>query len=83
MNVSSRTIYEPGEKVICVLASNSYLEFGKTYTIKSISLNGSKLYPTDINYITLEEEPLSSYNVARFVSISDFRNFQINTVIDE
>ncbi len=82
MNVSSRTIYEPGEKVICVLASNSYLEFGKTYTIKSISLNRS-IYPTDINYITLEEEPLSSYNVARFVSISDFRNFQINTVIDE
>ncbi len=82
MNVSSRTIYEPGEKVICVLASNSYLEFGKTYTIKSISLNRS-IYPTDINYITLEEEPLSNYNVARFVSISDFRNFQINTVIDE
>lgn len=82
MNVSSRTIYEPGEKVICVLASNSYLEFGKTYTIKSISLNSS-IYPTDINYISLEEEPLSSYNVARFVSISDFRNFQINTVIDE
>jgi len=82
MNVSSRTIYEPGEKVICVLASNSYLEFGKTYTIKSISLNRS-IYPTDINYITLEEDPLSNYNVARFVSISDFRNFQINTVIDE
>ncbi len=83
MNVSTRKIYEPGEKVICVLVSNSYLEFGKTYTIKSNSLNEPSIYPTDINYITLEEEPLSNYNVARFFSIAEFRNFQINTVIDE
>ena len=36
MNITSNKTYEVGEKIVCILKANSYLEIGEEYTIESV-----------------------------------------------
>jgi len=76
MNITTHKNYEIGEKVVCILKANTYLEIGKQYTIKSFK-----------NYygrpaLVLEEIDGYFYNPARFVSTKEFRDSQLNKLLD-
>ena len=79
MEITSEKSFEIGEKVICILPSNSELEFGKTYTVKKYH---EKVNTNHFASVILEEWSYRVYNVGRFVSVSEIRDFQINKIID-
>ncbi len=76
MNITSNKKYEVGEKIICILQSNSYLEVGKEYTVESIdNYYGRKS-------LRLQEVQGYHFNPARFVSVREFRESQLNKLLD-
>jgi hypothetical protein len=79
VKITTDKIFETGDKVICILSSNSELEFGKTYTVKRFQ---EKLKTNKFASVILEEWSFRVYNVGRFVSVSEVRDFQINKIID-
>ncbi len=79
MKITTDKIFETGDKVICILPSNSELEFGKTYTVKKFQ---GKVETNNFASVILEEWSFRVYNVGRFVSVSEVRDFQINKIID-
>jgi hypothetical protein len=76
MNITSNKKYEVGEKIICILQANSYLEVGKEYTVERLdNYYGRKS-------LRLEEVQGYHFNPARFVSVREFRESQLNKLLD-
>jgi hypothetical protein len=79
VKITTDKIFETGDKVICILPSNSKLELGKIYTVKRFQ---GKFKTNKFASVILEELSFRVYNVGRFVSVSEVRDFQINKIID-
>ena len=75
MNITSNKTYQPGDKVICILSSNSYLERGKEYTVQ-IFRNGA-VYLDDVG---LTDYP---FNPARFISNAEIRDSKIEKILQK
>jgi len=71
MIITSNKTYEPGDRVICIIASNSNLEFNKEYIVE-------KSYDETIS---LEGEHGYTFNVGRFISIKEIREVKINKIL--
>ncbi len=71
MTITSNKTYEPGDRVICIISSNSNLEFNREYIVKGDT--GGE--------ITLEGENGYTFNVARFISIKEIRETKINKIL--
>ena len=75
MLITSDKIYEPGDRVICIIASNSYLERGKEYIVdKCINEYGETV-------IYLEEQPGYLFNISRFISTREIRESKLNNIL--
>lgn len=76
MEITSNKTYESGDKVTCIIASNSYLERGKEYIVdKCINEYGE-------NVIYVIEQPGYSFNVARFISTKEIRDSKLNKILN-
>lgn len=76
MIITSNKTYESGDKVTCIIASNTYLERGKEYTVdKCVEEYGETV-------IYLKEQPGYTFNVARFISTREIRDFKLNNILD-
>ena len=76
MIITSNKNYESGDKVTCIIASNTYLERGKEYTVdKCVEEYGDIV-------IYLEEQPGYQFNVARFISTKEIRDSKLNKILD-
>jgi hypothetical protein len=76
MNITSNKTYEVGEKVVCILKANSYLEIGEEYTIESVENYYGK------TTLKLKEVQGYRFNPARFISTREFRESQLNKILD-
>jgi hypothetical protein len=76
MIITSEKTYESGDKVTCIIASNTYLERGKEYTIERCVVE----YGETVVY--LEEQPGYQFNVARFISTQEIRDSKLNNILD-
>lgn len=77
MEITSNKTYEPGEKITCVIASNSYLERWKEYTVDRCEDE----YGESVVY--LEEHKGYSFNVARFISTKEIRESKLNKILND
>ena len=76
MIITSNKNYESGDKVTCIIASNTYLERGKEYTVdRCVEEYGDIV-------IYLEEQPGYQFNVARFISTKEIRDSILNKILD-
>ena len=76
MIITSNKNYESGDKVTCIVASNTYLERGKEYTVdRCVEEYGDIV-------IYLEEQPGYQFNVARFISTKEIRDSKLNKILD-
>lgn len=76
MIITSNKNYESGDKVTCIIASNTYLERGKEYTVdRCVEEYGDIV-------IYLEEQPGYQFNVARFISTKEIRDSKLNKILD-
>jgi hypothetical protein len=77
MLITSDKIYEPGDRVTCIIASNSYLERGKEYIVdKFINKYGE-------TSISLKEQPGYSFNISRFISTKEIRESKLNNILND
>lgn len=76
MLITSDKTYESGDKVTCIISSNTYLERGKEYTIERCVIE----YGETVVY--LEEQPGYQFNVARFISTQEIRDSKLNNILD-
>jgi hypothetical protein len=77
MLITSDKIYEPGDRVICIIASNSYLDRGKEYIVdKCINEYGE-------TSISLKEQPGYSFNISRFISTKEIRESKLNNILND
>ena len=76
MLITSDKTYESGDKVTCIIASNTYLERGKEYTIERCVME----YGETVVY--LDEQPGYQFNVARFISTQEVRDSKLNNILD-
>jgi hypothetical protein len=76
MKITSNKTYDVGEKIICILKANSYLEIGEEYTVEKVDNYYGR------STIRLEEVKGYHYNPARFVSVREFRDSQLNKILD-
>jgi len=76
MEITSNKKYNPGDKVTCIISSNSNLETGKEYTVKKYTNQYGE------NVISLEEEPGYTFNVGRFISTMEIRDSKINKILN-
>jgi hypothetical protein len=76
MLITSEKTYESGDKVTCIIASNTYLERGKEYTIERCVIEYGE------TLIYLEEQPGYQFNVARFISTQEIRDSKLNNILD-
>jgi hypothetical protein len=74
MIITSNKTYEKGERVICIISSNSYLIRGKEYTVKKFSDSGEV-------YLDGYDLDGYSFNPARFISTSEIRNYKIEKIL--
>lgn len=74
MNITSNKTYQVGEKLICILQSNSYLEVGKEYTVSKVEDWSGRIH--------LKEEEGYRFNPARFISVQEFRESKLNNLLD-
>lgn len=72
MTITSNKTYEPGDRVICIISSNSNLEFNREYIVSEDSGYGT---------ISLEGENGYTFNVGRFISIKEIRETKINKIL--
>lgn len=77
MEITSNKTYEPGEKVICVIASNSYLERWKEYTVERCQNEYGEVV------VYLEEQAGYPFNVARFISTMEIRENKLNNILND
>ena len=77
MLITSDKIYEPGDRVICIIVSNSYLERGKEYIVEKCKNE----YGETVLY--LKEQPGYSFNIARFISTKEIRDIKINNILND
>ena len=77
MLITSDKIYEPGDRVICIIVSNSYLERGKEYIVEKCQNE----YGETVLY--LQEQPGYSFNIARFISTKEIRDIKINNILND
>jgi len=77
MLITSDKTYEVGDKIICIIASNTYLERGKEYTVESCTVE----YGETVLY--LKEQPGYQFNVARFISTKEIRDSKLNNILDK
>jgi len=76
MIITSNKNYESGDKVTCIISSNTYLERGKEYTVdRCVEEYGDIV-------IYLEEQPGYQFNVARFISTKEIRDSKLNKILD-
>ena len=75
MNITSNKTYQPGDKVTCILSSNSYLERGKEYTVKKFEYGG----------VYLDDDDVMGYpfNPARFTSTAEIRDSKIEKILQK
>jgi hypothetical protein len=76
MEITSNKKYNPGDKVICIISSNTNLESGKEYTVKKYT------YEYGDNLVSLEEEQEYTFNVGRFISTMEIRDSKINKILN-
>jgi len=69
--------YEAGDKVTCIIASNSYLERGKEYTVEKCRVE----YGDTMIYLL--EQPGYSFSVARFISTKEIRDSKLNNILND
>ena len=77
MLITSEKIYEPGDRVTCIIASNSYLDRGKEYIVEKCKNE----YGETVVY--LQEQPGYSFNIARFISTKEIRDSKINNILND
>jgi hypothetical protein len=76
MFITSNKTYESGDRVICIISSNTYLESGKEYTVER--------YVEEYGQpgVYLKEQPGYHYNVARFISTKELRESKLNNILE-
>ena len=77
MLITSDKIYEPGDRVTCIIASNSYLDRGKEYIVEKCKNE----YGETVVY--LQEQPGYPFNVARFISTKEIRDSKLNNILND
>lgn len=77
MLITSDKIYEPGDRVTCIIASNSYLDRGKEYIVEKCKNE----YGETVLY--LEEQPGYPFNIARFISTKEIRDSKLNNILND
>jgi len=77
MLITSDKIYEPGDRVTCIIASNSYLDRGKEYIVEKCKNE----YGETVLY--LEEQPGYPFNIARFISTKEIRDSKPNNILND
>jgi hypothetical protein len=77
MEITSNKTYEPGEKITCVIASNSYLERWKEYTVeKCVDEYGETV-------VYVKEQSGYPFNVGRFISTKEIRESKLNKILND
>jgi len=77
MLITSDKIYEPGDRVTCIIASNSYLERGKEYIVDKCQNE----YGETVVY--LQEQPGYLFNISRFISTKEIRDSKLNNILND
>ena len=77
MLITSDKTYDTGDRVICIISSNSYLERGKEYIVEKCQNE----YGETVVY--LQEQPGYSFNIARFISTKEIRDSKINNILND
>ena len=77
MLITSNKTYEPGDRVTCIISSNSYLDRGKEYIVEKCKNE----YGETVLY--LEEQPGYPFNIARFISTKEIRDIKINNILND
>jgi len=77
MLITSDKTYDTGDRVICIISSNSHLERGKEYIVEKCQNE----YGETVLY--LQEQPGYSFNIARFISTKEIRDIKINNILND
>jgi len=77
MLITSDKIYEPGDRVTCIIASNSYLERGKEYIVDKCRNEYGE------NVVYLQEQPGYPFNISRFISTKEIREIKLNNILND
>lgn len=79
MKITSNKTYEPGDRVFCILSSNTYLEKGVEYTVEKCV----KSYGDVEIYLKERDQQGYKYNPARFLSVKEIRESRINKILND
>ena len=76
MEIGQSLIFDKGDKIICILASNSSLEIFKEYTVKECRRSYGD------SEVMVEENASCYFNSNRFISIKHERDSTINFILN-
>ena len=77
MLITPDKTYEPGDRIICIISSNSYLERGEEYIVEKCDNE----YGESVVY--LKDPSGYSFNVARFISTKEIRDSKLNKILND